>query len=208
MTDAPAPRRRRLPLLSATLAMVVLGGAGGLVWFLHRAATPWPEAPPTPGIVVLTGGPDRVEEGFTLLARRPEARLLISGVGPESTLADLVRASGAAEAGLDPASLSPRVSLGRGATSTRGNAREVAAWAEANGLREITVITAAYHMPRALLELRRGMPEAELHPHPVSPFLARPMPMLREYVKLVGALFGISVLTERTRPEATGQATR
>ncbi|SHJ02284.1 Uncharacterized SAM-binding protein YcdF, DUF218 family [Roseomonas rosea] len=199
MTGATTMRRprRRLPLLTGTLAVLVLGGAGGFLWFLHRAATPWPAAPPTAGIAVLTGGPDRVETGLTLLARRPEARLIISGVGPDSTLSDLVRESGAQEAGMAPEPLSPRVTLGREATSTRGNAREVAAWSRATGTREITVITAGFHMPRALMELRRDLPEAVLHPHPVAPFLARPLPMLREYVKLVGAALGLSTFTER-----------
>ena len=209
MSATASLRRRRFPLLTATLAAAVVAVAGGFLWFLHRAATPWPEAPPTPGIAVLTGGPDRVEAGLTLLSNRPEARLIISGVGPDSTLPALVRESGAGDAGVDPAPLFPRVTLGRIASSTRGNAREVAAWARENGFREITVITAGFHMPRALLELRRGLPDATLHPHPVAPFLARPVPMLREYVKLVGAALGLSAFTESTqlgrRPDTAGR---
>jgi hypothetical protein len=56
-------------------------------------------------------------------------------------------------------------------------------------------------MPRALLELRRSLPEATLRPHPVAPFVARPLPMLREYAKLVGAAFGLSALTEKPSPD-------
>ena len=93
--------------------------------------------------------------------------------------------------------LLPRLSLGHAATSTRGNAREVAAWARGTGIREITVVTAGFHMPRAMLELRRALPEAALRPHPVEPVLARPLPMVREYAKLVGASLGLSALTER-----------
>lgn len=196
MSEAvPSPRRpRRLPLLSAAVAALVLGVAGGFLWFVHHATSPMPPGPEAPGIAVLTGGPDRVEEGLTLLGARPGARLIISGVGPDSGLADLAR-----EAGLDPAPLAARVALGREATSTRGNAREIAAWARGAGLQEITVVTASFHMPRALLELRRSLPGVALHPHPVPPYLARPLPMLREYAKLVGAALGLSALTERGR---------
>ena len=42
-------------------------------------------------------------------------------------------------------------------------------------------------------------PEVALRPHPVFPTLARPLPMLREYLKLVGAALGLSALTERPR---------
>jgi uncharacterized SAM-binding protein YcdF (DUF218 family) len=193
--------RRRLPLLSAAMALAVLAVSGGFLWFLHRAATPLVEGPPAPGIAVLTGGPDRVEVGLTLLAARPEARLIVSGVGPDAGLADLGRA-----AGINPAPLASRIALGREATSTHGNAREIAAWARGAGLQEITVVTASFHMPRALLELRRHLPEARLHPHPVAPFIARPLPMLREYVKLVGATLGLSALTER--PGRPGRGAR
>jgi uncharacterized SAM-binding protein YcdF (DUF218 family) len=176
------------------MGIAVLALSGGFLWFLHRAAEPTPPGPPTPGIAVLTGGPDRVEAGLTLLAERPGARLIVSGVGADSGLVDLAR-----QAGIDPAPLAARISLGRQATSTRGNAREIAAWARETGIREITVVTASFHMPRALLELRRSLPEAVLYPYPVPPYISRPVPMVREYVKLVGAALGLSALTEQPR---------
>ncbi|MCR0985810.1 YdcF family protein [Roseomonas populi] len=194
---AARPKGRRLPLLSTFMAAFVLAVSGGFLWFLHRSAAPAPEIPPTPGIAVLTGGPDRVEAGLALLEARPEARLIVSGVGPDAGLAELVRSAGGRGATMDPAALADRIVLGREATSTRGNAREIAAWARRAEIREITVITAGFHMPRALLELRRDLPEAVLHPRPVEPFVARPVPMIREYVKLIGAALNLSTLLER-----------
>ncbi|MFC0387991.1 YdcF family protein [Muricoccus vinaceus] len=197
-----APRWRRLAILlcgGSALGALVLG-VGFLFFVLHAAALVEAEISPAPasdggaGIAVLTGGPERVETGLALLLARPEERLIVSGVGAEAALPDLARL-----AGLDPATLAARTALGHEATSTRGNAREVAAWARAGGIRQITVVTAGFHMPRALLELRRAMPEVALRPHPVFPTLARPLPMLREYLKLVGAGLGLSALTERPR---------
>ena len=185
------------PVAMGLVAMLVLwlGLVGGFAVFMERA---WmretgSEAP-SAAIAVLTGGPERVETGLGLLLLREDGRLIVSGVGPESGLAELAR-----RAGLEAADVAGRTALGREATSTRGNAREVAAWARAAGMREITVVTAGFHMPRALLELRRAMPEGAFRPHPVPPFVARPVPMLREYLKLLGAGLGLSVLAERPR---------
>ena len=111
---------------------------------------------------MLTGGARRVETGLALLAAEPDTRLVVSGVGRETDWPDLARLAGA-----DPA-LGPRVTLGRAAASTRGNAAEVAAWARAHRLGRLRVVTADYHMPRAMLELRRALPEAVLLAEPVA----------------------------------------
>jgi uncharacterized SAM-binding protein YcdF (DUF218 family) len=177
------------------MALAVLAGSGGFLWFVERGAAPAPGGPPTAGIAVLTGGADRLEAGLALLAAWPEARLIVSGVAPDLGAAELFRIARGPVPEAGP--LLPRLALGHEATSTRGNAREVAAWARGAGIREITVVTAGFHMPRAMLELRRALPEAALRPHPVEPLTARPLPMVREYAKLVGAALGVSALTER-----------
>jgi uncharacterized SAM-binding protein YcdF (DUF218 family) len=46
------------------------------------------------------------------------------------------------------------VDLGFTAADTVGNARETAAWAQAMRYTSLVVVTADYHMPRAMLELR------------------------------------------------------
>jgi len=60
------------------------------------------------------------------------------------------------------------------------------------------VVTAGYHMPRALLELRRTLPDAVLLPHPVATAPLRAAAGSRawrllagEYLKLVGAWLGL-----------------
>lgn len=150
----------------ATLALLsLLAFLAGFLWFLFHAGAE-AAGPPrrTDGIAVLTGGADRVETGLRLLRDGQAERLLISGVHPGATLAELDL-----PLDFDRRALAPRITLGRKATSTRGNAEEVAAWAQDYRLRSIRVVTAGYHMPRALLELRRALPQAELVPHPVVP---------------------------------------
>lgn len=205
---APALRRgHRRRLLLALAGLPPLAALLGFLWFLDAAAAP-PAAPdwPTEGIVVLTGGAERVRTGLALLVAGRAERLLVSGAHPDATLAELAQA-----AGQPVAPLLGRVALGRAARSTRGNAAETAAWARAEGLRSIRVVTAGYHMPRATLELRRALPpEVALVPHPVMPPALRDAAapsrprtwslLLGEYAKLVGALLGLAPAPEGIVP--------
>ena len=135
-------RRAWLAVLLLPLAWLA-----GFAWFLTAAT--WRQLPPAhaDGIVALTGGADRVEAALRLLAEGRARLLLISGVGRAAGFAELARRAGV------PRRLAPRVTLGRSALSTRGNATETAAWARGNHIRSLIVVTAAYHMPRALAEL-------------------------------------------------------
>ncbi|MDW8442928.1 MAG: YdcF family protein [Acetobacteraceae bacterium] len=146
---------------------------------------------------MLTGGSGRVSEGLRLLEADASARLLVSGVHQSTALADLVRREGR-----DAEPLAARVTLGRAARSTRGNAEEAAAWARTQAIDTLVVVTSAYHMPRALLLLRRALPEARLVPHPVTPpALREPRGWLSpaflrlaagEYTKWLAALAGVT----------------
>jgi uncharacterized SAM-binding protein YcdF (DUF218 family) len=62
-----------------------------------------------------------------------------------------------------------QVTLGHHAQTTVGNADETAAWVGRHHLRSLIVVTAGYHMPRALLELSRTMPDVRLYPMRVQP---------------------------------------
>ncbi len=196
-------RRRRWGRRGAALGAAALLApalpAAGFLWFLRAAAAP-PADPGrrTEGIAVLTGGAERVETGLRLLLADGAARLIVSGVHRDAALADLVRGAGLAPEVAD--GVAGRVTLGHAAASTRGNAAEIAAWAREGGIGSVRVVTAGYHMPRALLELRRAMPPgAALLPHPVVPAPLRGPAGPRvwrllagEYLKLVGAWLGLA----------------
>jgi uncharacterized SAM-binding protein YcdF (DUF218 family) len=201
-------RRAALAVL-AGLVLLGLGLGGGFAWFAVDANRPAAPPPVADGIVVLTGGAGRVELGLRLLAERREARLLVSGTG-RGELADLIVAAGL------PAAIAgriahDRVTLGRGARSTRGNARETASWAGAHGIRSLIVVTSGYHMRRALWELRRTVPaEVALHPAPLVPHLPDghddvPLRLLvAEYAKWLGAMAGLSDWVAREDEAAGG----
>jgi uncharacterized SAM-binding protein YcdF (DUF218 family) len=157
-------RRIVLRLLLAVVVLAVGCWAGGLIWFVDATRrTSEPPPPHTDGIVALTGGAGRVELALRLLVADRADRLLLSGIGGGSDLATLGRL-----AGIETAPLVGRITVGRYAASTRGNGVETAAWAEQNRIASLIVVTAAYHMPRALAELRHDIPHVRLYPLPVG----------------------------------------
>jgi uncharacterized SAM-binding protein YcdF (DUF218 family) len=211
--DAMAPRResgRRLPRAVWLLLLPPLGLLIGFALFVRSAldrAAPRPGE--TDGIVVLTGGSERIATGFRLLADGQARRLLISGVHQDVGLAEIAAASG-----IDPTPLAGRVALGHAAASTRGNAVETAAWARAEHMRSLRVVTAGYHMPRAMVELRRAMPGVALIGHAVpSAALRAPGALWRpavwawlagEYARYLGAWAGLSgAFVPRRESQAT-----
>ena len=197
---------RARPLLgwlgAGLLGLAALWGVG-FAAFSHAARQPGQPPPPADGIVALTGGADRIETALRLLADGRAPLLLVSGVARGTDLAEVAR-----RVRLDPAQLAGRVTLGREATTTLGNAAETAAWARANGIRRLIVVTAGYHMPRAVLEIRRALPDVALYPVPVLPPALRgamdpaTVRMLAsEYDKLLAVRFG---LVRLVRPGLNG----
>jgi uncharacterized SAM-binding protein YcdF (DUF218 family) len=115
-------------------------------------------------IVVLTGGEARIPEAIRLLREGKGKRLLISGVNPVTTRGEL-------------AELAPNskklfrccIDVGHEARDTPGNADETREWVNERGFRSLIVVTASYHMPRSLAELRRALPDTRLIPYAVNP---------------------------------------
>ena len=152
----------RLTGIAGTCAVAWLAG---LLWF--ATGLPSSVAEPervTDAIVVLTGGSGRVHRGLQLLAEKRAKKLFISGVYRGVDVQELLRISQRS-----PSDLECCIALGYEADSTRGNARETASWMREQSLRSLRLVTAAYHMPRSLLEFHRVLPGAEIVPHPVFP---------------------------------------
>ena len=141
----------------------------------------------TDGIVVLTGGPGRVQRGLDLLKANRAKRMLVSGVDRRVRGVDL------ADKFDMPASLLGRVDLGRFAVDTRSNAEETTAWIARHKYKSIRLVTTDWHMRRARFELRqvlRGV-TVVVDAVPSEPDLTA---LLREYHKFLlrraGALVG------------------
>lgn len=157
-------KRGAFGALILTALIVFFVWAGGLIVF--AAKIPKDVAEPdrtTDAIVVLTGGSGRLRAGIDLLLADRAERLFVSGVyrGVEvaQLLALLKRNTDAIE---------DRVSIGN-AIDTIENAIETSAWMRENDYRSMRLVTAAYHMPRSLLEMHAMMPDVDIVPHPVFP---------------------------------------
>ena len=149
----------------ALLAAIFISGLQYFVLNLPRQmASP---AHKSDGIVVITGGQQRLDAGLKLLANGAASKLLISGVG-----AGLNKVILANDLRLDQTQrdlLMCCAELEFAARDTRGNARAARHWAETHHLASLYLVTANYHMPRAKLAFEREMPHINLQYWPVSP---------------------------------------
>lgn len=152
--------------LTALLVLAAIWAAG-LLAFAERVerSTPPPAPAAADGVVALTGAGsnERIGAAMELLAEGKAQRMLVSGVSREASREDIRVVSRAARRLYDCC-----VDLGFDAANTLGNARETQEWSRAMRYDSLIVVTADYHMPRAMLELRGAMPGKRLSPYPVA----------------------------------------
>lgn len=117
----------------------------------------------TDAIVVLTGGAKRIQTAVALLQQNEGKQLFISGVNPKVSRTELRRVSGASADLFECC-----IEFGNQAQDTSGNGKEIAAWADQNGLESITVVTNNYHMRRSIFELQKIGTEIRFEPHPIE----------------------------------------
>jgi uncharacterized SAM-binding protein YcdF (DUF218 family) len=150
----------------AAILVVALIWVSGLVAFAGRIERSTPSDPPEPadGIVALTGAGsnERIQAAMGLLEDGLGQRVLVSGVNREASREDVRTATRAVRRYYDCC-----VDLGFEAATTVGNAKETHDWAQAMRYRSLIVVTADYHMPRAMLELRAALPGVALQAYPV-----------------------------------------
>lgn len=155
-------KRYILPLL---VSFAIGLGAFDFAAFCKRtAALDLPVSPKGDGVVALTGGSGlRIAAGVRLIEAGAARHMLISGVNPAVSQAEIAKLGGG-----PPEIYICCVTLGRRAETTLGNASETASWASESGHQRLIIVTSNYHMPRSLIVLRRAMPELEFIAYPVQ----------------------------------------
>ncbi len=117
----------------------------------------------TDAIVVLTGGSQRIATAAELFKQDYAKKMFISGVGGGAKLKAMTGTD------IIPEEKKFHIVLGRDAENTKENAIETAEWIKKEGFKSLLLVTAAYHMPRSLFELKKAMPDVTLIPYPVFP---------------------------------------
>lgn len=196
-------------VLCGMLGLVSVAFVIGLTLFIADIPRTSPNpVPHVDGIVVLTGGPERIQQSVSLLSTGSGKRLLISGVDQGVTLEDIRSLER-----VDSPLFDCCIDIGRIARDTIGNATETAAWARQNGYSSLLVVTSAYHLPRATQELQYTMPNLTLRGFPVHqasvhleqwylyPGSARLL--IAEYTKYLLTLVRLRWLDQPTQAQAT-----
>lgn len=185
------------------ILVLVLIWASGLLAFVERVdrSTPAPYPARADGVVALTGAGsnERIGAAMSLLEEGRAKRMLVSGVNREASREDIRTVSRAVRRLYDCC-----VDLGFDAANTVGNARETQEWARAMRYESLIVVTADYHMPRAMLELRGAMPNKRLIAYPTRTSVVDPKRwwrttrgarlMVGEYTKYLAILLREAVL--------------
>lgn len=128
-----------------------------LVWLigfvLFVALLPRPAgAEVSDGIIVLTGGPGRIERGLAMLEQGRAKKLLVSGVDMTVRPREF-----AAQFRVPQRLFACCVELGQEAVDTRSNGAESADWVKRNRYRSVRLVTTDWHMRRARLELGQAL---------------------------------------------------
>lgn len=162
-----------------TAAFLVLAWLFGFLWFAMALPQPLGDAR-TDAIIVLTGSKGRIEHAVEVLKHGEASRLLVSGVDREVKPGEF-----AAQFSVSQRLLECCITLGYKAYDTRSNAIEAAEWLTDHKAKSVRLVTADWHMRRALLELSREMPaDIKLKPDavPSQPSLGA---LFLEYHKLL-----------------------
>lgn len=116
-------------------------------------------------IVALTGGSNRLEGAFQLLEENLGKKLFISGVAHGVEIRELMEQIRKG----NHKDMDCCVVLGFEADNTLGNAHETSAWMRKEGYTSLYLVTANYHMPRAMIAFSRVEPSFKIIPYPVAP---------------------------------------
>ncbi|MBX3536700.1 MAG: YdcF family protein [Chelatococcus sp.] len=172
MTDGLAITNKRQPLkIGRRLKLVGIGAfvialvllIGGFFAFVRQLDSyRTSDSTTADGIVVLTGGAQRIAEASDLLARGRAKRMLITGVNLKTTREQIVAVNSELAHLVDCC-----VDLDYRARNTIGNAIGARRWAQENNFESVIVVTSNYHMPRTLVELGNTLPGVKLMPYAV-----------------------------------------
>lgn len=122
-------------------------------------------------IVILTGGTNRIKEGFEVINKLNKKsitnlKVLVSGTGKGFSKLSLQEKL---NRNFDLKLIECCVELDGVSQNTYSNAIETSKWVSVNNIEEILLITSNYHIPRAVLEFQNKMPNLKILFYPIKP---------------------------------------
>ena len=122
-------------------------------------------------IVILTGGTNRIKDGFDIIKKFDEKskykiKILVSGTGKGFTKLSL---QNMLSPDFDLKLIKCCVELDAISQNTYSNAKQTWKWSIRNNIKEFILITSNYHMPRSILEFKNKMPNIRILTYPIKP---------------------------------------
>ena len=111
------------------------------------------------GIAVLTGGKGRINLGLELFNSNRNLRLIISGVDKKVSDKSII-----------PEDLKNKfnITIDKDSESTYQNAKVINKWASKYKLKNVTIITSYYHIPRSMMLIQSLTPSINFYAYPVE----------------------------------------
>lgn len=141
-------------MIRRILSFILLAWALGFAWFALLLPQPAALAK-SDAVVVLTGGPNRIDRGLEILRSANSRKMLISGVDRDVRPPELAAQYAGSAKYFDCC-----IDLGFASVDTRSNALETARWAARNDVKTLRLVTHDWHMRRARFELDRALPDS------------------------------------------------
>jgi uncharacterized SAM-binding protein YcdF (DUF218 family) len=184
----------RFIILSFIIAF--LFWACGFVWFAAKTIMmkPYDTEQAASAIVVLTGDEGRIDAGLDLFAAQRGAYLFITSVDPSITEQSIREKWASSRETPLPICC---IALDYEAETTAHNAQITRDWIDTmqketgQTVESVRLVTSNYHMPRALMDFKRLLPDLTVYPHPIISDSARDYDMkywnllLEEYHKFM-----------------------
>ena len=111
------------------------------------------------GIAVLTGGKGRISLGLELFKSDGNLKLIISGVDKKVSDKSIIP---------DNLRNKANITIDKDSESTYQNAKVINNWIAQNKLKNVTIISSYYHMPRSMLLIQAITPSINFYAYPVK----------------------------------------
>ena len=149
------PRRKRRGLRATLAVLVLLLAAGGVIPHLFSGGAENRENGGADAVLVLTGGENRIAEGYRAWKEGKGRELYILGAGREAKATTILPPGTV----IPPEDL-PRIHVEGWSANTLENAFSAKTEVVSRSYREVILVTSDYHMPRALLAFRKVLPSS------------------------------------------------